>query len=73
MRAEYEARIAEQEELVAVAKEAHWLTEKFGAGTYADIPGLCKLASRAEIEEKGPARMSASRRRKTTAWTSRRA
>jgi len=35
-----------------VIKEAKWLTEKFGKGTYADIPGLCKIASIAEIEEK---------------------
>ena len=29
-----------------------WLTEKFGEGEYQDIPGLCKMASRAEIAEK---------------------
>lgn len=33
-------------------KEARWLTEKFGAGKYADVLGLCKAASRAEIEGK---------------------
>lgn len=38
--------------LRTVIKEARWLTEKFGSGVYADVPGLCKLASRAEIEEK---------------------
>lgn len=32
--------------------EASWLYEKFGEGEYRDIPGLCKIASRAEIEEK---------------------
>lgn len=37
---------------VAVVKEAHWLYEKFGEGEYRDIPGLCKVASRAEIAEK---------------------
>ena len=37
---------------VAVVKEAHWLYEKFGEGEYRDIPGLCKVASRAEIVEK---------------------
>jgi len=31
---------------------ALWLTEKFGEGEYQDIPGLCKMASRAEIGEK---------------------
>ena len=30
-----------------------WLTEKFGAGAYADIPGLCKVATLEEIEAKG--------------------
>lgn len=35
-----------------VIKEAHWLTEKFGAGTYQDVLGLCKVATRAEIKEK---------------------
>ena len=33
--------------------EAAWLYEKFGVGAYADIPGLCKVATRAEIEDKG--------------------
>ena len=35
-----------------IIKEAHWLTEKFGAGQYADILGLCKVATRKNIEEK---------------------
>lgn len=35
-----------------VIHEAEWLTDRFGEGQYADIPGLCKLASRAEIERK---------------------
>ena len=29
-----------------------WLTDKFGEGEYRDIPGLCKAATLAEIEEK---------------------
>lgn len=33
-------------------KEAKWLTEKFGTGKYTDVLGLCKAATRAEIEEK---------------------
>ena len=37
---------------LTVAKEAHWLYEKFGEGVYQDVPGLCKVASRAEIAEK---------------------
>ncbi len=40
------------EEIISVAAEANWLYEKFGEGEYRDIPGLCKVASRAEIAEK---------------------
>ena len=32
--------------------EGHWLVSKFQDGVYADIPGLCKIATLAEIEEK---------------------
>lgn len=39
-------------EAITVTKEALWLVEKFGEGEYQDIPGLCKMASRAEIAEK---------------------
>ena len=39
-------------EIIVVAKDALWLTEKFGDGTYADIAGLCKIATRKEIAEK---------------------
>ncbi len=35
-----------------IVREAIWLYEKFGEGEYRDIPGLCKMATRAEIEEK---------------------
>ena len=35
-----------------IIQEAKWLYEKFGEGEYRDIPGLCKVASRAEIAEK---------------------
>jgi type I restriction enzyme M protein len=35
-----------------VIKEVKWLTGKFGEGKYADVPGLCKIASISEIEEK---------------------
>ena len=41
------------EEAVTAAKEAAWLTEKFGEGKYADIPGLCKRAKISEIEGRG--------------------
>lgn len=49
----YDDRIAYIENMLAAAKEAHWLYEKFGDGVYADVLGLCKLASVEEIEEKG--------------------
>ena len=39
-------------EAITVTKEAIWLVEKFGEGAYQDVPGLCKMASRAEIAEK---------------------
>ena len=41
------------EDAKRVISEAIWLTEKFGEGEYRDILGLCKLADRAEIAEKG--------------------
>lgn len=41
------------EEIISVLKEAVWLVSKFGAGIYADVPGLCKIASRSEIADKG--------------------
>ncbi len=50
---QYEDRIAYIENMLTVAKEAHWLYEKFGEGTYADVLGLCKMATIDEIEEKG--------------------
>jgi type I restriction enzyme M protein len=51
--AEYDERLAEITEVLTTAKEAHWLYEKFGEGTYADVLGLCKVADLSEIEEKG--------------------
>ena len=50
--AEWNERIAVVENTIAILKEAVWLYEKFGEGEYQDIPGLCKMASRAEIAEK---------------------
>ena len=50
---QYDDRIAYIENMLTIAKEAHWLFEKFGDGVYADVLGLCKLASIEEIEEKG--------------------
>lgn len=49
----YDIKIAELTESLTIAKEANWLYEKFGEGVYADVPGLCKVASISEIEEKG--------------------
>lgn len=51
--AEYQDTIQALEQKLAVAKEALWLTEKFGDGVYQDIPGLCRAATREEIEQKG--------------------
>lgn len=50
---QYDDRSAYIENMLTVAKEAHWLYEKFGDGVYTDVLGLCKLASVDEIEEKG--------------------
>ena len=51
--AEYQDTIQALEQKLTVAKEALWLTEKFGDGAYQDIPGLCRAATREEIEQKG--------------------
>lgn len=52
LEAEWAARTAETEETLTIAREALWLTDKFGDGVYADIPGLCKIGTRAEVAEK---------------------
>ena len=49
---EYDAKIAELTETINIAKEANWLYEKFGEGVYADVSGLCKIATLEEIEAK---------------------
>ncbi len=41
-----------EEQLTAI-DEAKWLYERFGEGEYRDVPGLCRAASLADIEEKG--------------------
>lgn len=51
--ADYAQKVADVEASIVVTKEALWLTEKFGEGDYADIPGLCKVATLEEIEAKG--------------------
>lgn len=50
--AEYDERIAVLTDDLTIAKEAHWLYEKFGEGEYQDVLGLCKAATLAEIEKK---------------------
>ncbi len=50
--AEYDEKLAELTEFLTIAKDAHWLYEKFGTGEYKDILGLCKVASRAEVADK---------------------
>ena len=49
----YDTKLADLTDMLTIAKEANWLYEKFGDGIYADVLGLCKLASISEIEEKG--------------------
>lgn len=49
----YDTKLADLTDMLTIAKEANWLYEKFGDGVYADVLGLCKVASIAEIEEKG--------------------
>ena len=51
--AAFDEESAEIEGLIQTAKDAVWLYEKFGDGVYANVPGLCKVASIGEIEEKG--------------------
>ena len=51
--AEYDERIAVLTDDLTIAKEAHWLYEKFGEGEYQDVLGLGKAATLAEIEKKG--------------------
>ena len=53
VQAHYDEMIAAKNAEITIAKEAIWLTEKFGEGEYRDVLGLCKLANRAEIADKG--------------------
>lgn len=52
LRANFDERIVDLEADLTVIDEALWLTKKFGAGEYSDVPGLCKIATRSEIEER---------------------
>lgn len=51
IQAQFDEKIAAKNAQIVVAKEAVWLYEKFGAGEYQDIPGLCKIADRKTILE----------------------
>ena len=51
--AAWDEKLSVIDEAITTCKEAVWLTEKFGSGVYADIPGLCKIADLEEIEAKG--------------------
>ena len=51
--AKYDEMLSTLAEQTEIAKQALWLTEKFGEGEYKDVLGLCKLANREEIKEKG--------------------
>lgn len=51
--AKYDEMLSTLAEQTEIAKQALWLTEKFGDGEYKDVLGLCKLAKREEIKEKG--------------------
>ena len=50
--AEWKEIIERWEDLVETAHQFEWLTEKFGDGDYQDVPGLCKIATIQEIEDK---------------------
>lgn len=52
IQAEFDEKIAEQEEQLTIAKEAVRLYSKFGDGEYQDVPGFCKISTQTEIEEK---------------------
>lgn len=54
-REEHAAKTAELEAAATEVGEAVWLTEKFGEGEYADVPGLCKVASKRDIQGDQPA------------------
>lgn len=49
---EWAEKLSQIDAVITVAKEAKWLTDKFGDGVYTDVLGLCKVASIAEIEAK---------------------
>lgn len=58
VKAKYEMEIAALEARRTVAREALWLTDKFGEGFYRDIPGLCRIADRQTILEEKDASLT---------------
>ena len=48
----FEGLLNDVKEVLTVANEALWLTEKFSDGVYVDVAGLCKIANHCEIAEK---------------------
>lgn len=46
----WDEKLAWLDGVILTAQEASWLYEKFGEGEYADVPGLCKIATREEIQ-----------------------
>lgn len=51
--AKYDEMLSALAEQTETAKQAKWLKDKFGDGEYKNVLGLCKLAGREEIKEKG--------------------
>lgn len=54
-REELAIKTAELEAAATEVGEAMWLVEKFGEGEYVDVPGLCKVASKKDIQGDQPA------------------
>ena len=50
--AEWDQQLKAIDDVIATAKEAVWLYDKFGEGKYQDVPGLCKIADLSEIDGK---------------------
>jgi len=51
--AQWDAVIAALEDRLETARQREWLVSKFGiGGEYQDVPGLCRIATLDEIEEK---------------------
>lgn len=54
-REELATKTAELEAAATEVGEAAWLAEKFGEGEHVDVPGLCKVASKKDIQGDQPA------------------